>query len=425
MTIKKISSALMLCLLCLTANAQSGTNSPYSQYGLGVLSDQSLGYSRGMGGLSLGLRGGHVVNMINPASYSAVDSLTMLFDLGLSGQITNFKENGTSVNARNSDFEYAVALFRLMPKVGLSAGIVPFTNIGYNYTETESLSSSITTTKNYYGSGGLHQAYLGLGWNVCKGFSVGANLSYLWGTYERNISSVNSDVYVNTLLKTYSATINSYKLDLGAQWQLDLGAKDQLVVGLTYGLGHELGASPKVTTTYTNPQTGVSADSTFSADNALSIPHSYGLGFAWTHSNKFTVGVDYTYQKWGELDYPEVNDANGKYELKNGLLADRSKIILGGEWIPSEYSSNFFKRMHYRLGVSYATPYIKVNGQDGPSEYSVSMGFGIPLIKSRSMFNLSAQWVHASADNLITENTFRINLGLTFSEGWFRQWKVQ
>ena len=53
------------------------------------------------------------------------------------------------------------------------------------------------------------------------------------------------------------------------------------------------------------------------------------------------------------------------------------------------------------------------------------MGFGIPMIKSRSMFNLSAQWVHSSAKDLITENMFRINVGLTFSEGWFMKWKVQ
>ena len=98
---------------------------------------------------------------------------------------------------------------------------------------------------------------------------------------------------------------------------------------------------------------------------------------------------------------------------------------MGGEWIPNAYTGKFLERIHYRMGVSYATPYIKVNGQDGPKEYSVSMGFGIPMIKSRSMFNLSAQWVHSSAKDLITENMFRINVGLTFSEGWFMKWKVQ
>ena len=91
--------------------SQSGTNSPYSQFGLGTLSDQSQGYSRGMNGVGLALRKGNVVNTLNPASYSEVDSLTMLFDVALSGQITNFKEGNTRVNANNADFCYAVGMF--------------------------------------------------------------------------------------------------------------------------------------------------------------------------------------------------------------------------------------------------------------------------------------------------------------------------
>ena len=102
---RKITLIALLCATVLTANAQSGTNSPYSQYGLGVLSDQSQGFNRGMNGLSMGLRYSNQVNFLNPASYSAVDSLTMIFDAGLSGQVTNFKEGGRKLNANNADFE--------------------------------------------------------------------------------------------------------------------------------------------------------------------------------------------------------------------------------------------------------------------------------------------------------------------------------
>ena len=127
---KLIISSLFLGAICLSASAQSGTNSPYSQYGLGLLSDQSQGFNRGMNGLGIGLRSGNQVNYLNPASYSSIDSLTMLVDMGLSLQLTNFKEKGNKVNARNANFDYAVASFRLFPKFGLAAGVVPFTNIG-------------------------------------------------------------------------------------------------------------------------------------------------------------------------------------------------------------------------------------------------------------------------------------------------------
>ena len=77
--------------------------------------------------------------------------------------------------------------------------------------------------------------------------------------------------------------------------------------------------------------------------------------------------------------------------------------------------------------MSYATPYTKINGNDGPSELSASVGFGIPIVNSynnRSILNISGQWVRTSAKNFITENTFRINIGLTFNERWFMKWKV-
>ena len=88
-------------LLPTMAFAQSGTNSPYSQYGLGLLSDQSTGFNRAMGGVAQGMHESNQINHQNPASYSNVDSLTFLFDVGAALQITNFKEGNRKLNANN------------------------------------------------------------------------------------------------------------------------------------------------------------------------------------------------------------------------------------------------------------------------------------------------------------------------------------
>jgi hypothetical protein len=80
------------------------------------------------------------------------------------------------------------------------------------------------------------------------------------------------------------------------------------------------------------------------------------------------------------------------------------------------------------VGASYATPYYNIRGgEKGPREFVLSAGFAIPIINSwnnRSLLNISAQWVNSSAKNYIKENTFRINIGLTFNERWFAKWKV-
>ena len=129
---KQLISAVLAVAFSISGYAQSGTNSPYSQYGLGILSNQSFGFNSGMNGVGLAYRSGEVVNPLNPASYSAVDSLTMLFDVGVTGQITSFKEGNTRLNAKNADFDYAVGTFRLLPKVGAAFGLMPFSAIGYN-----------------------------------------------------------------------------------------------------------------------------------------------------------------------------------------------------------------------------------------------------------------------------------------------------
>jgi hypothetical protein len=151
---KLLFSSILLGLGTLSMIAQSGTKSPYSQYGLGILSDQSQGFNRGMSGLFQGIRNGNQVNMQNPASYSAVDSLSMIFDAAVSGQFTQFKEGNAKINAKTANFEYATALFRVLPKFGVSLGIVPYTNIGYDFTTVEKVvDSSLSALTDYEGSG--------------------------------------------------------------------------------------------------------------------------------------------------------------------------------------------------------------------------------------------------------------------------------
>lgn len=384
-----------------------------------------------MNGLGLAFREHNQVNYINPASYSALDSLTFIFDAGLSGQITNFNENGHKINANNADFEYAVAAFRAFKHVGVSFGIVPFTNVGYNYAITDYLNDDrdVAYTNTYSGSGGIHQVYFGAGWEFLKSLSVGANISYLWGDIDRSVINSYSDGSINTLSKYYTASVKSYKLDVGLQYQLALDKKNALAIGLTYGLGHKLGTDPTCNIISTNTMTAVADTASFTVNNGLEIPTSFGAGVMWNHANKLKLGADFSYQQWGSLQYPVYRVVNDepRYELTDDYYKDRYKVTVGGEFCNDEMSRRFFDRIRFRAGVSYATSYYKINGIDGPDEISASIGFGIPIVNAynnRSVLNISGQWVHSAANGLLTENTFRINIGITFNERWFMKWKV-
>lgn len=429
---KIIGTVLLASLYVAPAIAQSGTNSPYSQYGLGQLSEQTSGFNRGMNGLGLGFREHNQVNYINPASYSSIDSLTFIFDAGLSGQVTNFSENGQKKNANNADFEYAVAAFRASKHLGVSFGIIPFTNIGYNYSISGYLNGdkSTTFTNTYNGSGGMHQIYLGAGWEFVKGLSIGANVSYIWGDIDRSVVNSYSDGYINTLSKYYTATISSYRIDFGLQYTLPLNKKNSLTLGLTYGLGHKLNSDPSCMVISTNTTTAVADTTSFTVNNGLEIPTSFGAGLTWNNNNKLKLGADFTYQKWGDTKFPvyKVINAVPSYSLSDEYYSDRYKLTIGGEFCNNETSRNFIDRIRFRAGASYASSYYKVNGQDGPDEISVSVGFGIPIVNAynnRSILNISGQWVRSEAPGMLKENTFRINIGITFNERWFMKWKVE
>ena len=421
----RILVSLLIASSAMTAFAQGATNSPYSQFGLGEIAQQGSSQSRGMDGLGIALHQGNQVNTANPASYAYVDSLTMLFDMGLSASLTHFEENGVKKNARTGNFEYALGSFRLLKNVGATFGVLPVTNVGYDYSTSRYVTETQSTmATSYNGDGGLQKLFVGLGGRIGH-FSAGFNVGYLWGGYTHNIV-LSSSTAVNSLSKKYQADVSSYVLDFGLQYEFLLGKKDKLMLGATYGLGHKLNAD--ATCDIINSNSTISkADTThWVISNALELPHTFGVGLAFSHLNTLTVGVDGTMQRWGDLKFPKESD--GQYQLATAMLKDSYKVTLGTEWVPRYNSRRLIDRVKYRIGASYMTPYYKIGNIDGPKQFSVSAGFGIPIqnqINARSYLNISAQWVNQSVDGLLKENTFRINLGVTFNERWFAKWKVE
>lgn len=65
-----------------TATASAQTSSPYSMYGYGIIGDRATSLQKQMGGVGYAMNSGRQINVMNPASYAAIDSLTFLFDLG-------------------------------------------------------------------------------------------------------------------------------------------------------------------------------------------------------------------------------------------------------------------------------------------------------------------------------------------------------
>ncbi len=105
---------------------------------------------------------------------------------------------------------------------------------------------------------------------------------------------------------------------------------------------------------------------------------------------------------------------------------DRHKASLGVEYIRDPLSRRYSDRIRYRLGASYATPYVRVNGAEGPSEMKLTAGVAVPLTNaSKSLVNVNLEWMRRAANDasLIKENYIMLHLGVTFNERWFMKWK--
>ena len=66
---------LVFCLaIASTMLGQQNDNSPYSRFGIGEISDNNFNHSRQMAGLGASYLDGYHINIVNPASYSFLNS---------------------------------------------------------------------------------------------------------------------------------------------------------------------------------------------------------------------------------------------------------------------------------------------------------------------------------------------------------------
>lgn len=424
---------IMICAAITTLygqlNAQNNTNSPYTRLGLGELAEKVSSSSAAMGGSAIAIRGRQHINMLNPASYSVVDSMTFMLDGAVSLQTMKIYNNQDKFRAKNSSFDYLSMQFRLAKRLGISLGIHQFSNIGYNFSRSEVAKATpgvdadkLKYLKRFSGEGGLREAYIGLGFAPIKNLSVGASISYLWGDFTRNSENIYPQ---GSMAYSYKSTVNTsvsdYKLNFGMQYTIPFKKIEGITIGAIY--------SPKKTLKNDIEKITVINQSNIENLSAnMNIPTTFGIGLSYKKDYNLTIAADYKMQKWGELGYTinsKEEDFNKTFAETN-LFSNSHKISLGTEYIPNIYKRGYLSNIKYRFGVYYNTPYYAIKGKKALDEYGITFGLGLPLPRTRSILNISGQYAHQKANgvNLDSQNIFKVSIGITFNERWFFKRKV-
>ncbi|MGB4773754.1 MAG: hypothetical protein WBP45_01160 [Daejeonella sp.] len=425
----KILKNILFCILFF-ANfqvfAQTTTSSPYSGFGLGDLKGSFLPQSRAIGGLSMGIRktgGYNNINLANPASYSAIQLTT--FDIGAYLSARQLSKGSLSENNLNGTLSHVAFAIPLTKTSALSFGLLPFSDFGYQYKNSSKIGAEpdISNVNYVYsGNGGLSKAYLGYGFQLAKGLSLGANINYVFG----NIKDARSTEFPDDGAALNSRTQNSKSIgglsyDLGIQYSAKVSSETNLTIGYTSNLGTKLNSTSTIVSTryfknFTTDET-LPVDTTFFAESAklkLSMPITHTLGFAFEKTNKWLVGADVTYSNWA--DYSEGDSNPG--------LNNSYGVALGTQFTPDATSvSNYFKLIDYRFGLKYDKTFIKIADND-IDQYAFTFGLGLPLQSNRSTFykiNVSAELGQRGtlSNNLVRDRYVNINLGFTLNDRWF------
>lgn len=420
---KKINyiAAVLVLFTGITAQAQITSQSPYSRYGLGNVKQLVLPQLRAMGGISAGVykpNGYSNINMQNPASYVGISMTTA--DMGISGTFNTLSQGSLSEKSFNGSLSHIAFAFPIVQgKTGLSFGLMPFTQVGYDYKSTSRL-DTVDAISTFTGQGGLSKAYLGIGQAIGDNFRIGANVEYIFGDLQ------NTSTYeLQRLNAVYSReqeknSVGGVSFSYGAQYEIKIGTKKRITLGYSGSASSNINSTRNFITSQfvrvDGEDSGV-ADTLSVIDGAktkLKLPLTHNFGFTIQKDNKWMFGADYRMGGWKKLTIAGVNQG----------LQDSWGVSAGGQYTPDISSINsYFARVDYRLGYTYDKTYIQRGGQD-IKQQAVTFGLGLPMSSSRySIYkmNVTAEVGQRGtlSNGLVKENYVNVHLAFTLNDTWF------
>lgn len=371
-----------------------------------------------MGGIKYGWRDSRLINPANPASYTAFDSLSFLFEGALYSNISTLKSAELSQESRSASLNYLTFGFPVTHWWKASFGLLPYSNVGYNVLqEKEEENIGLTRYRNE-GSGGLNQVYFGSGFKISDNLSLGVNASFVFGTIDRGVSVTfpDSGFYISSRIDR-SVTANDFVFTYGLQYTKPLKNDLEYTIGISFSNQSNLRADKDylVRSFYGEQSnirfyrdtiqynTGVKGD--------IILPAGIGAGITFKKKDKWLIGADFDWQNWEKFRQFDQSDS----------LDNRFSIGFGAQFIPDRYSVfSYWERLSYRFGFRYTNGSLNIRGNQ-INEYGISFGIGFPVWKSRSMMNLGVElgrW-GTTKDNLIQENFIRVIFAISIYENWF------
>ena len=378
---------VFIAVFAINSYGQEGTASPYSFYGIGSLKFRGTVENRSMGGLSIYTDSIHI-NLQNPAGYAGKnleilngESRPVKFTVGGTYSDVKLKSDSESANASATTFDY-LAMSIPMGKFGFGFGLLPYTAVGY---KLESIDDNRISNR-FRGEGGLNKAFLGLGYLITDGLSIGIDAHYNFGNIQNsNIAFRYDDDGNSTQYQTREdnrSDLSGLNINLGLSYKTMIGKKLELVSGVTYTPQSNLVSKNQRSfstiaisssgneTVFNSIQTDLEPLGLLETD--LVMPSKFSIGAGIGEPRKWFVGIESEYQQTSSF-------SNELYTSTAVAYENASSISIGGFYIP-QYNSftSYLKRSVYRAGLYFENTGLNIENES-IKEFGISFGVGLPV----------------------------------------------
>lgn len=426
---KILITAVFALFFMLPSKAQDGamvSYSPYSVFGIGDMYRQGNAFSKAMGGVGIAGRDRRNINILNPASVTARDTLSVMFDLGLSLDNRVFRQNG--LKSANNTFNinnFSVSI-PIKNKTAMLFSLTPYSNVGYGFSydmeDPELMEQTGYVNYSADGNGSVYQLSAAIGTQLFRRLSLGAEAIYYFGNIDKQSVMTTASQSHRTLSNGYEISVNSIAGKFGIQYEQPIGDL-AMTVGATYKTSSKVKG---YVTDYKYANIGSLTDTlSYNVDTLAKVGNvrmasEFGVGISLRKPEKWSAEIDYSYGDWtgSHLDTQRGFANIGQSKFSTTFSQN---VRAGFEYIPNRNDLRYYLRTcTYRAGVYYEKAYYKLDGNTVNS-YGLTLGMTLPVFRWYNGLTVGLDMGQRGSlkGSMTRENYIQFSIGFNIHDLWF------
>jgi hypothetical protein len=407
---------VLLVILIGTTNlfAQGGSN--YSSVGIGDVIRSVGARYEGMAGTSIAMPSLQGINVTNPALLGMSPFTRIQTGYRFEQHLVQGAQGPAAQTSGEVDGLLALFAVDTSMGLGVSFGVMPYSNISYSTKREFTTSSPEGTFKgssSQSGSGGISSIYFGASYRI-EGIYVGLSAQPLFGQmnyYDDNV--------VSGITTLSSFTMQTKYLMTGAAYRI--GACKEVApsfnLGAFFSFGSKLHYDRTATKTvftreiFDSLNLRGSDEYTFSTQSSSGdspLPTTVGIGLSY-RAGRTQIGLDIERSDYSGITINQRSDAS---------TGSMFRASLGISQQAAGYAPTFFDKWGYRGGLGYVKQYFTFRGQDVHEVFG-SIGVDFPLGQSATV-DAAMQAGFRGPSTGLYEYIGRFSVTVSIGEVWFK-----